>query len=640
MTFQWASFFSFCSISFLTSRHSKDRPSVSREALQTVAGTCLFLLSGQAVAQTNVDINQLPGMERFAYEAFCNNNQQQIQTISSALGTPDLTKQRATQLASFALQNCPERNTGPFHEDGAFWDKNEQTAIGWFFRNAANPHSVNVAAHAWQSVDVYEVGQERTLLGRASRSLNRSGGASVLAPYLLFDHAIRATYTRTSVDAGVFGPTSNREIRFSWGTEAVSRMIGNFQQRLDQNHVWYEKFKNPLDVPNCFGFPPLAIAAKAGRYDIVVKLLDRTAGVDFEVPPFETNFGILSELVEPDSRGKNRVRFKEGFTCVTQDQSGGLRRASFDIADFYKSKGVTIPFFDYFLTTFTRRDETQKNDRRDALVRITERVSSVSPGVLVQMLERPQLYEFDISAQPIQELVKTLISKGADINWPTSRGQTVLRYWMDQGIRPEVFRFLTSVGARPDTPTRTEPAQSGSGGQQTSLPDPKPVVTAPTQPSAPVTPASPPAQREAGLHITTTPAGPRPIRIRSTNIRSALNVAPASGGSLVQFGPIISNAPPYRENSNSVTFGFVAPADGNYKLRVRYAAALARPVAVSVNGQMVVQQALAEPTGCWEFRCQRWVDVGSIRASKGDNELMLNRDSVFPHISELELVPE
>jgi hypothetical protein len=55
----------------------------------------------------------------------------------------------------------------------------------------------------------------------------------------------------------------------------------------------------------------------------------------------------------------------------------------------------------------------------------------------------------DSGSYPALELVKTLISKGADINAKDDQGNTTLRTLMSKGISTEDLNFLTSIGAQP-----------------------------------------------------------------------------------------------------------------------------------------------------------------------------------------------
>jgi hypothetical protein len=79
------------------------------------------------------------------------------------------------------------------------------------------------------------------------------------------------------------------------------------------------------------------------------------------------------------------------------------------------------------------------------------------------------------------------------------------------------------------------------------------------------------------------------------------------------------------------------PASGKYDIRIKFAAADRRPVRVIVNTQVVNPNALSGTTGCWEFSCQQWSNVAQIDLAEGLANLILDSDSIFPHISEVQL---
>jgi Protein of unknown function (DUF1549)/Protein of unknown function (DUF1553)/Planctomycete cytochrome C len=78
---------------------------------------------------------------------------------------------------------------------------------------------------------------------------------------------------------------------------------------------------------------------------------------------------------------------------------------------------------------------------------------------------------------------------------------------------------------------------------------------------------------------------------------------------------------------------------GVYALEIRHAAAEARPVRVSVNGQLVVAEAAGQTTGTWFPDTQAWHVVTVVSLKAGVNTLRLERNGPFPHIDCLALIP-
>lgn len=108
----------------------------------------------------------------------------------------------------------------------------------------------------------------------------------------------------------------------------------------------------------------------------------------------------------------------------------------------------------------------------------------------------------------------------------------------------------------------------------------------------------------------------------------------ALGGPNNSYGvDVLLNAAPYGARPNAAEWEFSSKGGGWYRLKFEYAAAAPRPCRVWINGEVVAQQAMAQPTGCWEQQCQTIVDPNlRIRLRDGINIMRVERDDVFPHI--------
>ncbi|MES1241037.1 MAG: hypothetical protein ABUT39_05405 [Acidobacteriota bacterium] len=104
-------------------------------------------------------------------------------------------------------------------------------------------------------------------------------------------------------------------------------------------------------------------------------------------------------------------------------------------------------------------------------------------------------------------------------------------------------------------------------------------------------------------------------------------------------GLVLHNGAPYGDRPNAVEYEILSDCGGTYRLDIKAAALEARPVRVLLNGQLVEPQALANPTGGWNAVNQRWFEAQAVLPLvKGSNRLRIERGSVFPHISEIELL--
>ena len=78
---------------------------------------------------------------------------------------------------------------------------------------------------------------------------------------------------------------------------------------------------------------------------------------------------------------------------------------------------------------------------------------------------------------------------------------------------------------------------------------------------------------------------------------------------------------------------------GIFQLEIRYAAAAARGVQLSINGDLLKSDAAGRVTGSWNPDTQTWEIVGLFPLKAGLNTIRLERAQPFPHIDKLLLVP-
>jgi outer membrane protein assembly factor BamB len=86
-------------------------------------------------------------------------------------------------------------------------------------------------------------------------------------------------------------------------------------------------------------------------------------------------------------------------------------------------------------------------------------------------------------------------------------------------------------------------------------------------------------------------------------------------------------------------FDFLAPAGGDYRLDLRYAAEESRPLKLSLNGKVIKERAAAEVTGDWYPPGQRVFSEGVFELRKGLNTLRLESAGFFPHLSLIAFEP-
>lgn len=128
-----------------------------------------------------------------------------------------------------------------------------------------------------------------------------------------------------------------------------------------------------------------------------------------------------------------------------------------------------------------------------------------------------------------------------------------------------------------------------------------------------------------------------PIMIRARDFQHSRNV---EVGVLPYGADVVHNAAPYGLQENMVEYVFQAPRSGNYELFVEYAAMDSRPVAISLNGEIINASALQATTGGWESQYQMWLPQGVVHLRRGKNTLRISRSSYFPHIRGIKFVPQ
>ncbi len=72
--------------------------------------------------------------------------------------------------------------------------------------------------------------------------------------------------------------------------------------------------------------------------------------------------------------------------------------------------------------------------------------------------------------------------------------------------------------------------------------------------------------------------------------------------------------------------------EGNYHLKMTYAAGVPRPVSITVNGQFISGNAASGATGGFFPGNQITSNEGVVRLKAGENLVLISRDSDFPHI--------
>lgn len=93
------------------------------------------------------------------------------------------------------------------------------------------------------------------------------------------------------------------------------------------------------------------------------------------------------------------------------------------------------------------------------------------------------------------------------------------------------------------------------------------------------------------------------------------------------------------EYPNFTEYDVTVPEASVCQIDLRYASGDSRPIRIYINGTLVTSQAAGEVTGGFYPDSQRWKAEGAFQFKSGKNRVRLERDSYFPHIDKLLVMP-
>lgn len=93
------------------------------------------------------------------------------------------------------------------------------------------------------------------------------------------------------------------------------------------------------------------------------------------------------------------------------------------------------------------------------------------------------------------------------------------------------------------------------------------------------------------------------------------------------------------EYPNHVEYKVDIKDAGPYQLDLRYASGESRSIQISLNGQVVLDNAASKVTGGFQPQHQQWHAEGILNFKQGINTISFERESYFPHIDKFLLTP-
>ncbi len=90
---------------------------------------------------------------------------------------------------------------------------------------------------------------------------------------------------------------------------------------------------------------------------------------------------------------------------------------------------------------------------------------------------------------------------------------------------------------------------------------------------------------------------------------------------------------------NFAEYEFTLPAAGTYQLALRYAAAEARPIVLTLDDRLLKSEAAGATTGSWQAETQTWSIEAVVPLASGQHVLRIERAGPIPHLDKLALLP-
>ena len=90
---------------------------------------------------------------------------------------------------------------------------------------------------------------------------------------------------------------------------------------------------------------------------------------------------------------------------------------------------------------------------------------------------------------------------------------------------------------------------------------------------------------------------------------------------------------------NFAEYTFTVPKGGAFYVRLRYAAANARPGTIAIDGKMRFPKAIAQKTGGWFPPHQKWFTEGRVELKAGAHTMRIASQPMMSHIDRVQLMP-
>lgn len=343
-----------------------------------------------------VDVTFAQSTNSQAFSAFCKNSDSEIQTIMGYLENGLFQKGDIISASKEAMSRCP----ATAFRDG---DTMFTPTINTYLKLTDYDHSVFLAYRRIQQFKI------TTTIGT---------GRKILV-------AIPASYTEMRFPM----TPSYYLMRYGAGERGMQAVAGRYG-------------KGALNRPDCFGFSAIYNALRRRDLAGVNSLVSQGADPNIEVPSIYNDYGVLSDVVDAREGLKNSynssiVTFKQPYNCADGDGTA--------LYKFYKSQELTTPFAALAIDIYGR--ELSNEYILNNLITLVQSLSKVPPSIISDTIIDNKLDYFD--APYSDKLIDALVLKGADLNYKTKTGESLVGVMMKKKYSPQTIKLFMDKGARP-----------------------------------------------------------------------------------------------------------------------------------------------------------------------------------------------
>jgi peptidoglycan hydrolase-like protein with peptidoglycan-binding domain len=200
------------------------------------------------------------------------------------------------------------------------------------------------------------------------------------------------------------------------------------------------QFKGNETKRDCLGFPPIYYAAMKENLTFFGWLLDNGANPNVIVPFAGAAPSVAAEALNMADKikgnGSTGYTLNPQYGCVNLGPSSALMNS-------YASQDALVPVWSLALRMLKRNG----SENFAIIKKMLDMVPSVPPSMIVDIIDDDG-WSIKINEPQDIEIVKILVSKGADVNATTRKGKRPLALWTADGIGKASLEQVLALGAR------------------------------------------------------------------------------------------------------------------------------------------------------------------------------------------------